>query len=121
MRIRPDRRGHRDSSRQAGVIERNGSNTEGRNLKAGAVAAVKAVRNPISTARLVMDRSRDVTMTERDDAKCVRENGSTGTDPACFSYGELNFSDVALPEEFDPMIGFAWQDQATGLAAQRML
>lgn len=42
----------------AGTIELDASIMEGATLKAGAVAGVKRVKNPISLARLVMERSR---------------------------------------------------------------
>ncbi len=44
----------------AGLNELDAAIMDGRNLNAGAVASVTTVRNPISLARLVMDKSRHV-------------------------------------------------------------
>lgn len=46
----------------AGTIELDASIMDGSNLKAGAVAGIKTVRNPITLARRVMDSSRHVMM-----------------------------------------------------------
>ena len=84
---------------KAGVVEMDASIMEGRLHKAGAVASVKAVRNPISAARLVMDETRHVMMVGPDADKFVRENSGAVADVSYFHYGGQNFSDVPLPDD----------------------
>ena len=84
---------------KAGVVEMDASIMEGRLLKAGAVASVKAVRNPISAARLVMDRSRHVMMVGPDADRFVRENSGAVADATYFFYGGQNFGNVPLPDD----------------------
>jgi beta-aspartyl-peptidase (threonine type) len=84
---------------QAGVVEMDASIMEGRLLKAGAVASVKAIRNPISAARLVMDRSAHVMMVGPDADRFVDENGGAVADRAYFLHGGWNFGDVPLPDD----------------------
>jgi beta-aspartyl-peptidase (threonine type) len=84
---------------KAGVVEMDASIMEGRLHKAGAVASVKAVRNPISAARLVMDETRHVMLVGPDADRFVREKGGTVVDVAYFLYGGQNFENVPLPED----------------------
>jgi len=84
---------------QAGVVELDASIMEGRELMAGAVASVKAVRNPISAARLVMDKSRHVMLVGPAADRFVEENGGAVADVAYFLYGGQNFADVPLPDD----------------------
>jgi len=84
---------------RAGVVEMDASIMEGRELMAGAVASVKAVRNPISAARLVMEKSRHVMMVGPDADRFVRENGGAVAGVAYFRYGGENFGDVPLPDD----------------------
>jgi beta-aspartyl-peptidase (threonine type) len=84
---------------KAGVIEMDASIMEGRLHKAGAVASVKAVRNPISAARLVMDRSRHVMLVGPDADRFVREMGGAVAEVAYFLHGGENFGDVPLPDD----------------------
>lgn len=46
-----------------GTVEMDASIMSGKDLKAGSVAVVKHIKNPISAARLVMDKSKHVMMT----------------------------------------------------------
>ena len=84
---------------RAGVVEMDASIMEGRELMAGAVASVKAVRNPISAARLVMDRSRHVMLVGPDADRFVREMGGAVAEVAYFLHGGENFGDVPLPDD----------------------
>lgn len=84
---------------QAGVVEMDASIMEGRLLKAGAVASIKAVRNPIAAARLVMGKSPHVMMVGPDADGFVRDNGGAVVDASYFFYGGQNFSNVPLPDD----------------------
>jgi beta-aspartyl-peptidase (threonine type) len=84
---------------QAGVVELDASIMDGRELMAGAVASVKAVRNPILAARLVMEKSRHVMLVGPDADRFVEENGGTVADVSYFLYGGQNFGDVPLPDD----------------------
>jgi isoaspartyl peptidase/L-asparaginase-like protein (Ntn-hydrolase superfamily) len=84
---------------QAGVIELDASIMDGRKLKAGAVAAVTALRNPIIAARLVMDKSEHVMMVGPNADSFIEEKGGIVVDPAYFLHGGQNFSDVPLPAD----------------------
>jgi isoaspartyl peptidase/L-asparaginase-like protein (Ntn-hydrolase superfamily) len=84
---------------QAGVIELDASIMDGRELKAGAVAAVKAVRNPIIAARIVMDKSEHVMMVGPNADRFIKEKEGIVVDPAYFLHGGQNFSDVPLPAD----------------------
>jgi len=84
---------------QAGVIELDASIMDGRELKAGAVAAVKAVRNPIIAARLVMDKSEHVMMVGPNADRFIEQNGGAVADAAYYLHGGENFSDVPLPDD----------------------
>ena len=85
------------NANQAGVIEMDASIMEGRWLKAGAVAAVRSVRNPISAARLVMEKSRHVMMVGSGADAFVRDNRGAVADPDYFLHSGANFDDVPLP------------------------
>ena len=57
--------GHGAHLNQAGEVELDASIMEGTGLRAGAVAAVQRIRNPVSLARKVMDSSRHVLLVGR--------------------------------------------------------
>jgi beta-aspartyl-peptidase (threonine type) len=57
---------------------------DGRTLACGAVAGVKTVRNPISLARLVMERSRHVFMAGAGAEAFARQQGIPAVDPKLF-------------------------------------
>lgn len=86
---------------QAGVVELDASIMEGRELQAGAVASVRSVRNPISAARLVMDRSRHVMFVGPEADRFVRENGGATVEASYFLDGGENFDDVVLPDDIE--------------------
>ena len=84
---------------QAGAIELDASIMDGRNLKAGAVAAVRDVRNPIIAARLVMDQSDHVLMVGPNADDFIQKKGGILADSTYFLHGGQNFSDVPLPDD----------------------
>jgi L-asparaginase / beta-aspartyl-peptidase len=59
----------------AGTNELDASIMDGESLKAGAVAAVTRIKNPISLARLVMDKSPHVMMIGRGAEQFAKQNG----------------------------------------------
>ena len=72
----------------AGTNELDASIMEGATLKAGAVAGVKHIRNPISLARMVMERSRHVLLTGDGAEAFARERGLETVDPEWFATEE---------------------------------
>jgi len=83
---------------EAGIIEMDASIMDGLLPKAGAVASVEAVRNPISAARLVMDKTRHVMLVGPDADQFVKENGGTMVDTTYFKHRRQSFSNVPLPD-----------------------
>jgi beta-aspartyl-peptidase (threonine type) len=83
---------------ESGVIEMDASIMDGLLPKAGAVASVEAVRNPISAARLVMDKTRHVMLVGSDADQFVKENGGAMVDPTYFKHRRKSFSNVPLPD-----------------------
>jgi beta-aspartyl-peptidase (threonine type) len=84
---------------QDGVVELDASIMDGRELKAGSVAAVTSLRNPITAARLVMDKSEHVMIVGPNADSFARDKGGSVVDDAYFLYGGMNFSDVPLPAD----------------------
>jgi beta-aspartyl-peptidase (threonine type) len=67
-----------------GVNELDASIMDGATLKAGAVAAVKRIRNPVSLARLVMEKSPHVLLAGDGAEAFAREQGMEWVDPSYF-------------------------------------
>ena len=84
---------------QAGGIELDASIMDGRQLQAGAVAAVRNLRNPIIAARLVMDKSRHVMMVGPNADRFIKQNGGAVAEVSYFLNGGQNFSGVPLPDD----------------------
>jgi isoaspartyl peptidase/L-asparaginase-like protein (Ntn-hydrolase superfamily) len=84
---------------QAGGIELDASIMDGRQLQAGAVAAVSKLRNPIVAARLVMDKSRHVMMVGPNADRFIKQNGGAVADVSYFLHSGQNFSGVPLPDD----------------------
>jgi len=67
-----------------GINEMDASLMEGKNLKAGAVAAVRTIKNPIDAARLVMDSSDNVLLSGSGAEKFAALKGSEIVNPSYF-------------------------------------
>ena len=67
-----------------GINELDAAIMEGATLKAGSVAGVRTVRNPISAARAVMDRSEHVLLSGRGAEEFAKQQGLQIVDPAYF-------------------------------------
>jgi len=67
-----------------GKIEHDASIMDGSNMKAGAVASVNTIKNPISAARLVMEKSPHVMMVREGAIQFARENKLEMVDSSYF-------------------------------------
>lgn len=67
-----------------GINELDAAVMNGKNLAAGAVAGVRNIRNPITAARAVMEKSEHVLLTGRGAEQFAKEVGITTVDPAYF-------------------------------------
>jgi len=67
-----------------GKNEMDASIMDGSNLKAGSVAGVTTIKNPITAARAVMDKSEHVMMTGKGAEKFAQQSGCTIVDPSYF-------------------------------------
>jgi beta-aspartyl-peptidase (threonine type) len=68
----------------AGKNEMDASIMEGKTLKAGAIAGVTTIKNPITTARMVMEKSEHVMMTGVGAEQFAKEKGAELVDPSYF-------------------------------------
>ena len=68
----------------AGTNELDASIMDGKTLKAGAVAGVTNIKNPITAARAVMDKSEHVMMAGKGAEQFAAMNGCTVVDPSYF-------------------------------------
>jgi beta-aspartyl-peptidase (threonine type) len=67
-----------------GTNELDASIMDGSNLKAGSVAGVKRIKNPISLARLVMEKSKHVMLAREGAEAFAKEQGIDFVDPKYF-------------------------------------
>jgi beta-aspartyl-peptidase (threonine type) len=67
-----------------GRNELDASIMDGKTLAAGAIAGVTTIRNPISTARAVMEKSEHVMMTGKGAEQFAKEHGQVIVDPSYF-------------------------------------
>ena len=68
----------------AGKNELDASIMDGKTLKAGAIAGVTTIKNPITTARMVMEKSEHVMMTGAGAEQFAKEKGAEIVDPSYF-------------------------------------
>ena len=81
-----------------GVNELDSAIMDGATLKAGAVAGVKRIKNPISLARLVMDKSPHVLMVREGAEAFAKQNGFELIDPKYF-YTERRWKELEREKE----------------------
>ncbi len=86
---------------KAGTIELDASIMEGRLRRAGAVAAVRGTKNPISAARLVMEQTKHVLLVGPEADAFVAANGGETVDENYFRYSGHVLGDVRLPEDIE--------------------
>ena len=67
-----------------GVNEMDAAIMNGKNLKAGAIAEVHTIRNPISAARAIMEKSKHVLLASSGAEKFAKECGLEIVDPSYF-------------------------------------
>ena len=68
----------------AGINEMDASIMDGKTLNAGAVAGVTTIKNPVSAARAVMEKSEHVMLIEKGAEKFAEEQGLEIVDPSYF-------------------------------------
>ena len=68
-----------------GEIEMDASIMDGESLRAGAVAAVKRIRNPVLAARAVMEKTRHVLLAGEGAERFAREQGLALEEPSYFA------------------------------------
>ena len=73
---------------EEGKIELDASIMDGKTLKAGAVAGVKTIKNPISAARAVMEKTKHVMLINGGAEKFAKESGLEIVDSSYFITGE---------------------------------
>ena len=101
---------------KAGDVELDASIMDGRERRAGAVAAVRRVRNPVSAARLVMERSKHVLMVGAPADRFIAELGGATVEPDYFiKSDQAALAAVPLPD--DLAIAVPGPTLSAGLAA----
>ncbi len=87
------------NANRAGDVELDASIMDGATREAGAVAAVRTVKNPIGAARLVMERSPHVMMVGPDADRFAASNGAAVVGRAYFLKSGANYEEVPLPDD----------------------
>ncbi len=87
------------NANSAGDIELDASIMDGATQDAGAVAAVRRVKNPIEAARLVMAQSRHVMMVGPDADRFAADKGAAPAERSYFLKSGANYEDVPLPTD----------------------
>ena len=99
-----------------GKNELDASIMDGKTLKAGAVAGVTNIKNPITAARAVMDKSEHVMMANKGAEQFAAVNGCTVVDPSYF-FTTQRWLDLQEAKKEDSLKNIH-KDSATGLLKQ---
>ena len=86
-----------------GEIEMDASIMDGSNLQAGSVASMRSVKNPISAAKLVMDKTNYVMMVGPSADKHLATIGAKIVKQDYFLYSGRKFADIVLPQQTKPI------------------
>lgn len=99
-----------------GKNELDASIMDGKTLKAGAVAGVSTIKNPITAARAVMDKSEHVMMAGKGAEEFAAANGCTIVDPSYF-FTTQRWNDLLEAKKEDSLKALH-KDSTTGLLKQ---
>jgi beta-aspartyl-peptidase (threonine type) len=99
-----------------GKNELDASIMDGKTLKAGAVAGVTNIKNPITAARAVMDKSEHVMMAYKGAEEFAAANGCETVDPSYF-FTTQRWNDLQEAKKEDSLKALG-KDSATGLLRQ---
>ena len=100
-----------------GEIEMDASIMEGAALRAGAVAAVRRIRNPILAARAVMEASRHVLLAGAGAERFARKRGLKMEDPSYFATEKRLAALKQNRKDYHGTVGAVALDAAGNLAA----
>ena len=108
-----------------GIVELDASVMDGKSLKAGAVAAVRDIKNPIRAARAVMDHSEHVMLSGEGASQFAKEQGFVPVDNSYF-YTEKRYQSLqellkkereATPDDKHGTVGCVALDTFGNIAA----
>ncbi|HVX26815.1 MAG TPA: isoaspartyl peptidase/L-asparaginase [Parafilimonas sp.] len=99
-----------------GKNEMDASIMDGKTLKAGAVAGVTNIKNPITAARAVMDKSEHVLMAYKGAEQFAAMNGCETVDPSYF-FTTQRWNDLMKAKKEDSLKALG-KDSTTGLLKQ---
>ncbi|RYY59154.1 MAG: isoaspartyl peptidase/L-asparaginase [Chitinophagaceae bacterium] len=101
----------------AGKNELDAAIMDGSTLKAGAVAGVTTIRNPVSTARAVMERSEHVMLTGKGAEDFAATQGQALVDPSYF-YTEARWQSLLKARSGDSLALMGKDSMKSGLLRQ---